>query len=258
MCRMMAAVGRFESAAVLEALRLMASNENPAHSHEVRDKAAAFQHVDGWGAVWVEEGRLRRRRSPQSFLADPAVKELGTLRTDLLIMHARRATDPGTIRMENTHPFLLETAGRSWAFCHNGAITDLAPLRPAPNLTAEGQTDSELLFHHLLNALQLSGTIAEPFPPSPRMGGAERILLDSLRPIREYTSLHSFLATSEGVCALAARHPEQSKPHYHALWVGRDAHLAVVSSEPVDTLGRLEWRRMEEPGAIVLRRAEVR
>ncbi len=63
MCRMLAAMGRFSMASVVEAVRVIATNENPAYEHELRERGDAFQHDSGWGAVYREEGRLVRVRS---------------------------------------------------------------------------------------------------------------------------------------------------------------------------------------------------
>jgi predicted glutamine amidotransferase len=240
MCRMIAAVGDFELGSLLGALRRMASNENPAHTHERRSLGPEFRHKDGWGVAWNADGRLRRVRSEKSCLEDPRIDELTGVRTDLAILHARLATREGSVRVENTHPFLVEREGQAWAFCHNGAVHDPSVLRPPADLDPEGDMDSERLFHHILGAY-------DPKEPA-------KSILGGLEGIRDYTSLHSFLASSEAIHVIAKRHLDQGLLAYHALWEGRGPGIRVASSEPVDGLRCRNWARISEPDVRIFRR----
>jgi predicted glutamine amidotransferase len=252
MCRMIAAVGRIDARLMRSAMADMASNENPAHTHEVRSRGASYQHEDGWGSAWSEAGHLRARRSADSFLRDPLTMEIDDLRTHLLVLHARRATSPDSVGLSNTHPFMAELGGTAWAFCHNGMINDLSPLRAAPGLSPEGTTDSEKLFHHIMAALAETGLTAggEARPSDDEM---KNVILRAIESIESYTALHCFLVAQDRVYATAKRNPSQSRPGYHALWEGRSPLLNLVSSEPVAEFGNMDWRRVEEPGVIVLR-----
>lgn len=240
MCRMIAAVGDLELGSLVGALRRLASNENRAHTHEKRSLGASYRHEDGWGAAWVEEGRLRLSRSEKSCLDDPRVAELTGVHTGLAILHARRASREGSVRVENTHPFLIERDGQAWAFCHNGVVNDTSVLRPPPDLDPEGDMDSERLFHHILGAYD---------PADPR-----KSILQGLEPIRDYTSLHSFLASTEAIHVIAKRHLDQGLLAYHALWEGRGPGIRVASSEPVDGIRCTNWSRISEPDVRTLRR----
>ncbi len=242
MCRMIAAVGEFDLGRLTSALRAMADNTNPAHTHEKRPLAEGYRHEDGWGAAWLEGDTLKVRRSMHSCLTDAGIEEIRDLHTDLLVLHARRASRPGTTRIENTHPFLVEHGGRSWAFCHNGAVRDVAHLHPATGLVPMGDMDSELLFHHVL--YHLDG--ADP----------ARSVMSSFDRIQDYTALLTLLTNSDGVIATAKRHPDQGLQEYHALWEGTGSRLHVISSEPLDDIGidRSAWRKVSDPGTVVLKR----
>ncbi len=242
MCRMIAAVGSVNASALRLALLQMASNANPAHTHEKRSRGADYLHEDGWGAAWLEDGELKTRRSPLSCLGDPKLAEVDALRTRMIFLHARRASPRGTARLANTHPFFLEIDGRPYAFCHNGVVYDKSSLTPKPGLRPRGGTDSELLFHHVLNFLDVNDM--------------EGSILKSYGVITDYSALHSFLATRDRIVAIAWRHPEKGINGYHALWEGRGRDLHVVSSEPVDGMagiGRDDWKRLPEPGVVTLR-----
>lgn len=242
MCRMIAATGRVEPRELRLAFLQMAANSNPAHTHERRARGANYQHEDGWGAAWLEQGVLRTRRSACSCLTDPAVGEVDAIRTPLIFLHARRASPRGTTRPENSHPFFLEIDGRPWAFCHNGVVYDKSSLEPKRGLRPQGGTDSEILFHHILNFIDPNDI--------------ERSVLRSYSGITDYSALHSFLATDDRITAIAWRHPEKGINGYHALWEARAPGLHVVSSEPVDGIAgiaRSDWKRIAEPGAVTLR-----
>jgi len=239
MCRMIAAAGEFEVGALRLALLRMASNDNPAHTHEKRARGSGYLHEDGWGAAWRDGGVLRVFRSAQSCLTDSSIADLDVIRTDLMFFHARRASLRGTVRLANSHPFRLEVDGRPWAFCHNGVVHDKSSLRPKRGLRPKGGTDSELLFHHVLNFLDPDDV--------------EGSVLKSYAMITDYSALHSFLATIDRIVAVAWRHPEKGVNGYHALWEARGARLHVVSSEPVDGVGADGWTRIPEPGVVTLR-----
>jgi predicted glutamine amidotransferase len=238
MCRMIAAAGRANVTALRLALLQMAANNNPAHRHERRSLGEAFRHEDGWGAAWAAVGELRFTRSPRSCLTDPKIQGLDDLSTDLLFLHARRASKPGSVRAANTHPFIEERNGRIYAFCHNGTVEDLRPLRPTDGWTPEGGTDSELLFHYLLERLDEND-------PAGSVGG-------SLDAFEEYTALNSFLACESWILAVAKRHPSKSQKEYHALWEGWGDGIHAVSCEPVNGIGCDRWKRMEEGGVVLL------
>lgn len=240
MCRMIAAVGDFDPGKLASALRIMADNTNPAHSHEKRALGEQYRHEDGWGAAWLEGDALKVLRSIHSCLVDPMFEDVQNLQSDLLILHARRASRPGTTRIENTHPFLVEHMGRSWAFCHNGMVNDLSHLLPAIGLVPAGNMDSEVLFHHMLN--HVDG--ADP-------AGS---VMASLDRVQDYTALLTFLANSDGVTATSKIHPVRGLREYHALWEGTGKGLHVIASERLDGIGCNDWKKVPEPGTAVLQR----
>jgi predicted glutamine amidotransferase len=251
MCRMLAAVGRIDPPALKRALRLMACNRNPAYSHERRKRGVDYTHEDGWGAAWVSGGRLQVRRSPASFLMDPLTADLDGIRTDLLVLHARRASPGLSTRIENSHPFTARFGGRLWGFCHNGTVRDPERLRTLAGLRSQGDTDSERLFLHILAHFDESLGRAHDGESAEELEGPIHRALD---PLTDYSAMHSFLFDQDRVHAIAWRHPERSDPLYHALFQGHADGLHVVSSEPVDGLGVEEWARIPEPGIVRLER----
>jgi predicted glutamine amidotransferase len=234
---MIAAVGRFEMAPLVDAVRVMASNMNPAYDHELRGEGEKLIHDCGWGVAFRDGGRLVRRRSAASCLDDPEFDSLSGVETDLVILHARRTPDRGTINILNSHPFIQQWRGEEWAFCHNGAVSDLTQLRSDESLVPTGGIDSELLFHHALTLLD-TGRVAES-------------LSEILREIRDFTCLNCFLATSEHITVHTRVSPGTSRPLYYTPWIAHGGDVTVVSSEAV-SLGALEWERVTDGSAFVL------
>jgi len=223
---MIAAAGRFEMGPLVEALRVMASNSNPDYDHELRGKGGDLIHDCGWGVVFREEGRLVRRRRALSCLEDAEFDALSAIRTDLVVLHARRTPNRETIDVLNSHPFVEDWRDEQWAFCHNGAVEDLTQFTSDDSLRPSGTVDSELIFHHVLTRLD-----TEAVPSS---------LAGILSGIRGFTCLNCFLATPGRVVAHARVSPDTPRPRYYTLWRARADALSLVSSEPFGG-GRIAW-----------------
>jgi predicted glutamine amidotransferase len=242
-CRMIAAVGSFPGDRLIDALRLMARNANPAHDHELRGERGGLLHDCGWGVAYLSGGRLVRHRSARPCFEDPGLDALVGVRTGLMVLHARRTKDRSTIAEVNTHPFLARFREREWAFCHNGEVRDTSQLSHAPSLAPAGTIDSELLFLHVLTRVD----------PEDEAGS----LATTLGAVTDFTSLNCFLLSPLSLTAFARRDPATPRPRYYTLWHGRAPGLDVVSSEIVEGLG-VDWRALPDGGAIRLAAASGR
>lgn len=112
-------------------------------------------HRDGWGIAFFEGRGVRVFLDPQPSCQSPVAELVRhyPIRSLNVIAHIRKATK-GTVSLENTHPFMRELWGRYWIFAHNGHLNDYAPTLDGSFLPV-GQTDSELVFCHLLQTLRL-------------------------------------------------------------------------------------------------------
>jgi predicted glutamine amidotransferase len=227
MCRMIAAVGRFDVEPLLDALRVMALNDNGAYEHEYRHLGAGLRHDCGWGAAAHRDDGFAVTRSTTPCFDDPGLDELAGTSTDLLILHARRTPERDTIALDNTHPFATDWRGSEYVFCHNGAVNDRTQLSWDPSLTPRGTIDSEEIFFHVLTRLDESAP-------------AESVV-ESLRAIEDFTSLNCFLAFGSSLIAHARTSEGSERERYYKLWRGRGDGFEVVSSEIVDGLG-VAWR----------------
>ena len=111
---------------------------------------------DGWGLAFYKNDKLQiikeAHSATNSSLYDFMEKYT---RSKTIISHVRRSTR-GIPSYLNTHPFYrrckIGSEIREVAFAHNGTLTELSYLRLS-EFTPLGETDSEQLFCHLLDAI---------------------------------------------------------------------------------------------------------
>lgn len=234
---MIAAAGRFETRALVAALRAMARNSNPAYDHELRSEGHSLIHDCGWGAAYALGSGLVKLRSASPCFEDHALDAVAHVRPDFMVLHARRTKDRSTISEVNSHPFTARYRDEEWAFCHNGEVRDLSELSHDDALAPEGTIDSERLFLHVLTRIDPSDDV--------------RSLAGILRNIGDFTSLNCFLLRAHSLLAYAGREPSSSRPKYYTLWRGRAHGLDLISSEIVDGFD-VEWEEIPDGSAIRL------
>lgn len=107
---------------------------------------------DGWGiASWVNN-QASIEKYPEPGWRSERFQELAKSVTGQLLMaHVRKARNPPTPGLLNTHPFAHSCCGREWVFAHNGMVPDVIE-QSCPGVVChpEGNTDSEFAFCHLL------------------------------------------------------------------------------------------------------------
>jgi predicted glutamine amidotransferase len=134
------------------------------------------EHPDGWGiAVHADEWRVHRgtdRAYDDRRFFDVAAGSRG----HILVAHVRQKT-VGPTRIENTHPFSSD----GWIFAHNGTVKRTDVLRAGASkarlAAVAGDTDSELLFAHLLTRLDDAGLLE---PRDERARAAATALLEAV------------------------------------------------------------------------------
>lgn len=111
-------------------------------------------HADGWGIAFFEDCGARLFLDPQPSASSPVAELVSRypIHSKNVIAHIRKATQ-GSVRLENTHPFMRELWGRYWIFAHNGNLLDFAPALDG-NFLPVGNTDSERAFCWLLQELR--------------------------------------------------------------------------------------------------------
>ena len=108
----------------------------------------ASLHSHGWGIAWRGAGQVicHRKETRPANQSSTFFQFATRLRTTAAILHLRHASPGLTVKLANTHPFVVNGMG----FAHNGYIPDsdcllkLLPDRERDRL--QGETDSERYF----------------------------------------------------------------------------------------------------------------
>ncbi len=121
-----------------------------------RHGGAEGPHRDGWGVAFYEGRDVALLREPCAASESRLVQfiEQHAPPSERVISHIRRATH-GDRALRNTQPFVRELGGRRHVFAHNGELEGIERqrhFRPG-RFQAVGDTDSELVFCHLLELL---------------------------------------------------------------------------------------------------------
>lgn len=103
----------------------------------------------GWGIAYYQDGQGVVERHPEVVGESERFNNLiQEAKSSVMIGHIRWATQ-GDLCTENCHPFKRRLLEKDWVFAHNGNISDARCHR-----RSEGQTDSEQIFHEMLDDLE--------------------------------------------------------------------------------------------------------
>jgi glutamine amidotransferase len=124
-------------------------------------------HRDGWGLACYDDGEVRVIREPEPASSSAWLRFFREqrLRSNLFVCHIRHATQ-GAPALKNTQPYVRELGGRTHVFVHNGDLP-LGDGRHVPlgRFRPVGQTDSELIFCHLLSRMERLWLASGGVPP---------------------------------------------------------------------------------------------
>jgi predicted glutamine amidotransferase len=162
-------------------------------------------HADGWGVAYYEgrAARILKEPAPAAESRLLAMLAEDPVKSTALIAHIRRANPSIFGRATgNTHPFEREWNGRSWVFAHNGKLSGphAKRVRPDSHFAPLGDTDSELAFCHILDAVARGIGRHAHFSPA--------MLIDIIRPVvDDLATLGEFnFILSDGECLYVHAH----------------------------------------------------
>lgn len=165
----------------------------------------SHEHPDGWGiavfertrAAWQVNKGTERAHDDWRF-HEIAARSAG----HLLVAHIRQKT-VGPTRLENTHPFERD----GWLFAHNGTVKAIDVVRgrasKARLAEVEGDTDSEILFAHLLTRLDEAGLTK--LPDEHARAAATVVVEEAARELREQNVGAFNFLLSDGATTFAHR-----------------------------------------------------
>lgn len=234
MCRMLIALGKFDTNHLIDDFIGMAADQNERHE---KNADQPFQHGDGWGIAYLENRDLRVFRSPKAVYDDPQIDQFRNLQTRLLLLHARKASR-GHVELRNVHPFQCQFRGRSYVFCHNGTIHD--PLPFDDEFLPVSDTDSERLFLYLLSESECR--------LSPESMQAK------LATLRRYTAAN-FLLT-DGETAYAGNWYAEN-PIYYTMKLLHQPELIIVASEVLPHYRQADWKKLKNRNIVSLQTGDL-
>ena len=180
-------------------------------------------HPDGWGIAYRQEDEIRTIRSGMPAASDPLLGQL-QVRTDRFVGHVRFASNPETVRAENSHPF----AWKGIALAHNGTFYG--------KIGEEGdarKVSDTLVFLELLSERWKERTL-------PGLSVALRDMLSDAELVGKYSAANLLIATGERLFALRRYRRDDE---YYTLYARAGKKTTIVASQPLD--GGPGWRLME-------------
>lgn len=237
MCRMLIAVGRepFAIRPLLTHLTAMANDHTSSHELNEKGGPGSWQHPDGWGVAFLQEGTWVMEKSTVPLFSDPKVERFQNVSTTAVMMHCRKKSK-GKVSLQNTHPFL--DPQRQSVFCHNGDIH--GPIPYAARFQPQGETDSERLFYSLLSEVE-HHTVVEAtqrcLTRLTRCTGTNIILS---------SATHTIIATKKSCWT-----------RYHRMAIGRKRGFIIVSSEQIPELENVSWQFLESGNGIFLQHTSL-
>ncbi|MGB8436344.1 MAG: class II glutamine amidotransferase [Burkholderiales bacterium] len=202
-------------------------------------------HVDGWGVAYYEDRAVRIFKEPAPAADSRLLAMLAEdpFTSTALIAHIRLANPSIFGRATgNTHPFEREWNGRSWVFAHNGKLSGLhkKSCRPDSRFLPLGETDSELAFCHILEAVVRGIGRDGRFSPAK--------LVDTIRPVVvELATFGEFnFILSDGECLYAHAHTNLHVLQRTLSTKGDGLKMILLATAP---LTAEPWRAMA-PGSI--------
>ncbi len=234
MCRMIFAVGNINTNSLIEDFIALASDQNEKHEKNI-DKE--FKHGDGWGIAYFENDDIKVFRSTKAVYEDPQIDQFRNLKTNFLILHARKASK-GTVNIENVHPFEYKLNGNHYLFFHNGTIRDEIHLDN--QFQPVGTTDSERLFYSFLS--NTNGQLTE------------KALRSRLIEIKDFTAAN-FILTDGKITYATSWYSE--KPNYYTLKVLQKPGLVVIASEVLPHYKVDGWLKLENHDIVTVRTSDM-
>jgi glutamine amidotransferase len=196
-------------------------------------------HCHGWGIGWYENGAARVEKEPVPALGSQKFNETAkNSRSHLFVCHLRKATH-GEQTYSNSQPF---NSGK-WVFAHNGTLGRryLITKLTRAGRSIEGETDSEVYFHWLIQNLEKNGV--EGF----------RFAIDEVRK-RAFTALNFILSDGRSLYAYWEQAPSAKVPYkdYYQLYLSEltePERAVAVCSERLDDK---EWHPIPHQSLLIV------
>jgi glutamine amidotransferase len=229
--------------------RLFGAIAAPGQEEELRSSLSAFfnglaegNHA-GWGMARFVDGRPMIHKEPvDARHSRTMAHEVAAAGAVTAIGHLRKMS-VGAQTWENTHPFAYE----DWAFAHNGTWAEYKDakerLPQALRLSLQGNSDSEVLLHFLLQNMAMEGD---------EVRGIRRAVAAIASDRRPGTTCLNFVLAREARI-YALRYAFTNEPKY-TLHISSEK-MPMVCSEPLD---KGQWPLLRNRELAILDPAGIR
>jgi predicted glutamine amidotransferase len=224
MCRMIAAVGRFDSGSIASAAIAMSQGRTATHEFPAR------RHFDGWGAVYLDaQNQLGCIRDEAPISYERVHSRLNEADGRLLVVHARAASVKAKIGIDYVHPVQGSIAEHSAYFFHNGYAPDIFRLLGYQS----SSWDSRELFEWLA--------------PAFAAGDREPALRQRLDNLPVSTTSANFMLVEPARLTVCNWFAESSpSPMYFTMHLARTEEAIFISSDPIIELAPgTEWQAIK-------------
>ncbi len=232
MCRMLIAFGNVDMDSLIDGMLLMAKDQNSKHEHNENKEQGEWDHPDGWGISYLKDEKWIIEKSDKPIFNDPRINELRNIKTNLVILHARKKSMSAEVSIKNAHPFNFKWKEEDFVFCHNGTIKD--EISYDPSFETIGETDSEKLFYSILT--DINGKITE------------QAIKENLELYKTSHGSNIILSSKEKSFVYLK---ENNMSKYYTMKVGKKDDFLVVSSETLPNLG-VEWNSLETGKVLIV------
>jgi glutamine amidotransferase len=158
----------------------------------------SIRNPHGWGIAWFDNGWNLHKEPGPLYLSKDAQRLAKNVSGIIVISHVRYATH-GKAKLENTHPWLY----KGYVFAHNGTIdkrNKVLELLSPEYRDLEGDTDSEALFHLIIQEADETNDFVEGVERAIAKINANNISYDSLNFIAsDGKKLYALRYTKEGL-----------------------------------------------------------
>ncbi|MCX8031912.1 MAG: class II glutamine amidotransferase [Thermoleophilia bacterium] len=195
---------------------------------------------DGWGIGWYEGSGPRVVKEPlPAHESEGFRRAVLAARSRVFVSHVREASE-GAVRTENCHPFVYE----GWIFAHNGTVSRerlLSKLSERHFSAIEGETDSEVLFHWVLQNIERAGDAVE---------GIRVALKEIVQPSHPATAANYLL--TDGRTLYACRYAKRDYDEYSLYYLERKPSTSEMWRALSSDTGELLESKMSSGAQAVL------
>lgn len=211
MCRMIAAVGKFDAGAIANAAVAMSQGRTAAHEFPAR------RHFDGWGAVYLDaQDRLACVRDAAPISGDRLRPRLNKVDGRLLVVHARAASVKSKTGIDYVHPVQGRLGRHDAYFFHNGYAPDVFRQLGYEN----SFWDSRELFAWLIPAFEA--------------GDRQAALRERLESLPTSTTSANFMLVEPNGLTICNWFTEPSpSPRYYTMHLARTEGALIIASDPI-------------------------